>query len=81
VVVEGEVFLGGIAAAWVGFYVKGLPAFRTHSAVLCRRDGGGGGVGDHPGGAEAYYNVSEICVTILMNYVRCTSPPISSPGP
>ena len=79
--VEGEVFLGGIAAAWVGIYVEGLPPF-LH-ILLCF--GVAVLVGALwamiPAFLKGYWNVSEVCVTILMNYVALyiTSYLISGP--
>ena len=66
--VEGEVFLGGIAAAWIGINVH-APA--PILIVLCFI--GGALIGALwafiPAALKAYWNVNEVCVTILMNYV------------
>jgi simple sugar transport system permease protein len=67
--VEGEVFLGGIAAAWVGIYVKGLPALPHLLLCFFAAMAVGAVWAIIPALLKAYYNVSEICVTILMNYV------------
>jgi ABC-type uncharacterized transport system permease subunit len=67
--VEGEVFLGGIAAAWVGINVKGLPAFPHILLCFAAAMAAGAVWAIIPAVLKAYYNVSEICVTILMNYV------------
>jgi len=67
--VEGAVFLGGIASAAVGIYVIGLPVW-LHillcfaAAILI------GAIWSFiPAILKALYSVSEVCVTILMNYV------------
>lgn len=67
--VEGEVFLGGIAAAWVGINVKGLPAFPHILLCFAAAMAVGALWAIIPAVLKVYYNVSEICVTILMNYV------------
>lgn len=67
--VEGEVFLGGIAAAWVGINVKGIPALPHILLCFAAAIAVGAAWAYIPGVLKAYYNVSEICVTILMNYV------------
>ncbi|MEG1513314.1 MAG: ABC transporter permease [Clostridia bacterium] len=67
--VEGEVFLGGIVAAWIAINVKGLPPYMN--ILLCFM--GALVVGALwaliPAMLKVFYNVSEVCVTILMNYV------------
>ena len=67
--VEGEVFLGGIAAAWVGINVQGLPALPHILLCFVAAMAVGAVWAIIPAILKAYYNVSEICVTILMNYV------------
>ena len=66
--VEGEVFLGGITAAWIGINVH-VPG--PILIVLCFL--GGALIGAFwayiPAALKAYWNVNEVCVTILMNYV------------
>ena len=67
--VEGEVFLGGIVAAWIGINVHGLPP--VLHILLCFA--GAMAVGALwafiPASLKAFWGVSEVCVTILMNYV------------
>lgn len=67
--VEGEVFLGGIAAAWVGINVKGLPPFPHIVLCFAAAMAVGAVWAIIPAVLKAYYKVSEVCVTILMNYV------------
>lgn len=66
--VEGEVFLGGIVAAWIGINVHAPAAVLIPLCFL-----GAALVGALwaflPGALKAYWNVNEVCVTILMNYV------------
>lgn len=67
--VEGELYLGAIAAAWVGFTFINLPGpilliLCISIAVLV-----GAAWAYIPGSLKAYLGVNEVCVTILMNYV------------
>ena len=67
--VEGELYLGAMAAAWVGFTFIGLPApihivFTFAFAMLV-----GAAWAYIPGSLKARWGVNEVCVTILMNYV------------
>ncbi len=67
--VEGEVFLGGITAAYIGWKWTFLPTPLLYIAcflgamVVC------GLWAIIPAALKAYYNVSEVCSTILMNSV------------
>lgn len=66
--VEGEVFLGGIVAAWIGIHIHGpallvIPLCFIGAALI------GALWAFIPGALKAYWNVNEVCVTILMNYV------------
>ena len=67
--VEGELYLGGIAAAWVGYNFVSLPGpihilFCFGAAMLV-----GSGWAFIPGFLKSGWHVNEVCVTILMNYV------------
>lgn len=67
--VEGELYLGAIAAAWVGYACAGFPA--PIHILLCFAIAIVVGAlwAAIPGSLKAYWGVNEICVTILMNYV------------
>ncbi|RPF47590.1 nucleoside ABC transporter membrane protein [Hydrogenoanaerobacterium saccharovorans] len=67
--VEGELYLGAMAAAWVGFAFKGLPA--PIHLILCFAAAMvvGAAWAYIPGSLKARLGVNEVCVTILMNYV------------
>lgn len=67
--VEGELYLGAIAAAWAGFAIKGLPAFVHIPLCLAIAMAVGALWGAIPGSLKAYFGVNEVCVTILLNYV------------
>ncbi|SKC83552.1 ABC transporter permease [Maledivibacter halophilus] len=67
--VEGELYLGAIAAAWAGYSIVGLP--KGVHIIICI--GFAMVVGSLwaaiPGLLKAYYKVNEVCTTILLNYV------------
>lgn len=67
--VEGEAFLGGIVAAYIGIYWTFLPK----PILMLTCFAGAILVGMLwaliPAVLKAYYNISEVCVTILMNSV------------
>lgn len=67
--VEGELYLGAIAAAWAGFAFKGLSPFVHVPLCIFAALLAGGAWAFIPGALRAYWKVNEICVTILMNYV------------
>lgn len=67
--VEGEVFLGGIVAAYIGIHWTFLP--KPLLLVVCFLGAAivGAAWAYIPGMLKAYFNVNEVCVTILMNSV------------
>ena len=67
--VEGAVFLGGITSAWVGINVIGLPVWLHILLCFAVAILTGAIWSFIPAVLKAFYNVSEVCVTILMNYV------------
>ena len=67
--VEGEVCLGGIAAAWIGVNCGFLPKPILMLACFAGAMAVAAAWALIPAVLKAYYNVSEVCVTILMNTV------------
>lgn len=67
--VEGEVCLGGIAAAWIGINCGFLPKPILLLACFLGAMAVAAVWALIPAVLKAYYNVSEVCVTILMNTV------------
>ena len=67
--VEGQVFLGAITAAYIGINWTFLPAPLLIIACFLGAMVIGGSWALIPAVLKAYYNVSEVCVTILMNMV------------
>ena len=66
---EGQIVLGGIASAYIGINWTFLP--KPLLLIACFLGGAlvGGLWGWIPAALKAYYNVSEVCSTILMNTV------------
>jgi len=67
--VEGEVFLGGMAAAYIGINWTFLPAPLRLAACFLGAMAAAALWALIPAVLKAYYRVSEVCVTILMNSV------------
>ena len=67
--VEGEVFLGGITAAYIGYKWTFLPKPLLLIACFIGAMVVAAAWAFIPAALKAYYNVSEVCVTILMNSV------------
>ena len=67
--VEGEVFLGGIVAAYIGINWTFLPKPLLLLACFAGAIVVGALWAFIPGALKAFYNVNEVCTTILMNTV------------
>ncbi|AOY76558.1 ABC transporter permease [Clostridium formicaceticum] len=67
--VEGELILGALAAAWVGYRFAGLPSILHITLALSFGMLVGALWALIPGYLKAYIGVNEVTVTILMNYV------------
>jgi general nucleoside transport system permease protein len=66
---EGQIYMGGLAAALVGLFVRGLPAFIHLPLALLAAAAGGGLWGLIPGLLKTRRGVNEIISTLLMNYI------------
>jgi simple sugar transport system permease protein len=67
--VEGELYLGAIAAAWIGASLVGLPKIIHMPLTLGFSAIVGALWAFIPGYLKSYFNVNEVTVTILLNYV------------
>lgn len=67
--VQGQLILGSVAAAWVGFSVKGLPPLLHISLALLASLLAGGLWAGIAGALKAYANAHEVITTIMLNYV------------
>lgn len=67
--VEGEMYLGAMAAAWVGYRLGHLPKLIVILACFIVATLVGMLWSYIPASLKANWGVNEICVTILMNYI------------
>jgi simple sugar transport system permease protein len=67
--VEGQLYFGAITAAFLGVYITGLPAILHIPIVLMGAAIAGGVWALIPGFLNAKFNVNEVCLTIMLNYV------------
>jgi general nucleoside transport system permease protein len=69
--VDGQIYLGAIAATGMAFALpsSGLPAPVAMGLVLVAGLGGGALLGGVPAILRAYWGVSEIFVTVMLNFV------------
>lgn len=67
--VEGEMYLGAIAAAWVGYTFTDLPGIVIIILALIVASLVGAAWAAIPGTLKARLGVNEVCSTILLNYV------------
>jgi simple sugar transport system permease protein len=66
---EGQIYMGGLAAALVGLFIRGLPAFVHLPLALLAAAAGGGLWGLIPAILKTRRGVNEIISTLLMNYI------------
>jgi len=66
---EGQLFIGSICAATVGFAVQGLPLFIHLPLALLAGALGGAIWGAIPGLLKAYTGAHEVITTIMLNYI------------
>lgn len=66
---EGQIYLGGLAAAWVGLYVPGLPGLLHVPLALLASAVAGGLWALLPAWLRVRRGVNEVITTLLMNYV------------
>lgn len=67
--VEGQLYFGAITAAFFGVMIKGVPAVIHIPIVLIAAAVAGGLWASIPGFLNAKYDVNEVCLTIMLNYV------------
>jgi len=66
---QGQLVIGALLAAWVGFAAQGLPPL-LHVALAMLAGGVGGALwGAIPGVLKAYTGAHEVIVTIMLNYI------------
>jgi simple sugar transport system permease protein len=67
--VEGSLYLGAFAAAWVGFTFTGLPGWVVVPAALVAAGFAGLVWAAPPGLARAWWSVDEVVSTLMLNYI------------
>jgi simple sugar transport system permease protein len=66
---EGQIFIGALAATWVGYSLTGLPWFVHLPLALLAGALGGALWGAIPGYLKARTGAHEVVTTIMMNYI------------
>ncbi len=78
---QGQLLVGAIVAAWVGFSIQGLPAI-VHAPLALLAGGAAGAVyGGIPGVLKAYTGAHEVITTIMLNYVAINFTDYLADGP
>lgn len=78
---QGQLILGAIAAAWVGYALTGVPAGLHAALALVAAAIVGGLWGAIPGALRAYTGAHEVITTIMLNYVAINITDWLSDGP
>jgi ABC-type uncharacterized transport system permease subunit len=78
---EGQLFVGGLASVYVGYAIKGLPAYIHLPLALLAGIAAGAIWGAIPGYLKARTGAHEVINTIMMNYIafRLTDHLLSGP--
>jgi ABC-type uncharacterized transport system permease subunit len=66
---EGQLLVGGLAAAWAGYAIKGLPLIIHLPLAMLAGAAAGALWAAVPGVLKAWRGAHEVIVTIMMNYV------------
>jgi simple sugar transport system permease protein len=78
---QGQLLVGAIAAAWVGFSIEGLPPL-IHAPLALLVGGAAGALyGAIPGALKAYTGAHEVITTIMLNYVAINLTDFLADGP
>lgn len=78
---QGQLLLGAIVAAAVGFGVRGLPAFIHAPLALLAGAAAGALYGAIPGALKTYTGAHEVITTIMLNYVAINLTDYLADGP
>jgi simple sugar transport system permease protein len=78
---QGQLLIGAVAAAYVGFSIEGLPAI-IHAPLALLVGGLAGALyGFIPGALKTYTGAHEVIVTIMLNYVAINITDYLADGP
>lgn len=78
---QGQLLLGAIMAAYVGFSFTGLPAYLHVPLALLVGAAAGALYGAIPGALKAYTGAHEVITTIMLNYVAINLTDYLADGP
>lgn len=78
---QGQLLLGALVSATVGFMVKGLPPILHASLALLAGAAAGALYGAIPGALKAYTGAHEVITTIMLNYVAINVTDYFADGP
>ncbi len=80
---EGQIAIGGIVAAYLGYTIPGLPPFIHITICIIGAAAGGALWGLGPGFLKARFGIHEVIGTIMMNYIAfdVSSYLVSTHGP
>ncbi len=67
--VQGQLIMGSIVSAWIGFSVHGLPPVLHVTLAVVAAAVAGGIWGAIPGALKAYADAHEVITTIMMNFI------------
>ncbi len=78
---QGQLLLGAIVAAYVGFSIDGLPAI-IHAPLALLAGGAAGALyGAIPGALKVYTGAHEVITTIMLNYIAINLTDFLADGP
>lgn len=78
---QGQLLLGALTAAVIGFALQGLPAFLHVTLALLGGALAGALYGAIPGALKAFAGANEVIVTIMLNYIAINITDYLSDGP
>ncbi len=70
--VQGQLIMGSVVAAWIGFSVKGLPPLLHISLAILASMVAGGLWAAIAGALKAYADAHEVITTIMLNYIAAS---------
>ncbi len=78
---QGQLLVGAIVAAYVGFSIEGLPAIIHAPLALIAGAAAGAIYGAFPGALKTYTGANEVITTIMLNYVAINLTDYLADGP
>ena len=78
---QGQLLIGAVVAAYVGFSIEGLPAILHAPLALLAGGLAGAAYGFIPGALKTYTGAHEVIVTIMLNYVAINITDYLADGP